>query len=195
MEPGRVARLPTGNNNGFGGRLPTRGDQHHGRPSGRCARTANCSATTSSAPHWNSCSGSRHRGDRAEALDACTPREWDKWLDANYDAASAIWLLLLKKNAPEPGMSYGEAVKIALCFGWIDSMARKYDDVPAFSGSARVNPAARGRRRMSNGYSACSMRDACASGDYARSRPRRLMVVGPAPSRPAHTRGRHRTSV
>jgi len=26
-------------------------------------------------------------------------------------------------------MSYGEAVEIALCFGWIDSLARGYDDV------------------------------------------------------------------
>ena len=57
------------------------------------------------------------------------PREWETWLEANHDVASAIWLRLLNKNAPEPGMSYGEAVEIALCFGWIDSMARKYDDV------------------------------------------------------------------
>ena len=27
------------------------------------------------------------------------------------------------------GMSYGEAVEIALCFGWIDSLARGHDDV------------------------------------------------------------------
>lgn len=26
-------------------------------------------------------------------------------------------------------MSYGEAVEVALCFGWIDSLARRYDDV------------------------------------------------------------------
>ena len=64
-----------------------------------------------------------------EVLDARTPREWEKWLDANHVAASAVWLRLLNKNAPEPGMSYGEAVEIALCFGWIDSIARKHDDV------------------------------------------------------------------
>jgi uncharacterized protein YdeI (YjbR/CyaY-like superfamily) len=64
-----------------------------------------------------------------QVLDARTPHQWEQWLEANHDAASEIWLRLLNKNAPESGMSYGEAVEIALCFGWIDSLARGYDDV------------------------------------------------------------------
>jgi uncharacterized protein YdeI (YjbR/CyaY-like superfamily) len=64
-----------------------------------------------------------------QVLEADTPHEWEQWLEANHEAASEIWLRLLNKNAPEPGMSYSEAVEIALCFGWIDSMARGYDDV------------------------------------------------------------------
>ncbi|HKH52116.1 MAG TPA: hypothetical protein VKA77_10040 [Mycobacterium sp.] len=64
-----------------------------------------------------------------QVLDARTPRQWEQWLERNHDAANEIWLRLLNKNAAEPGMSYGEAVEIALCFGWIDSLARRYDDV------------------------------------------------------------------
>ncbi|MDT5015188.1 MAG: hypothetical protein QOD39_1348 [Mycobacterium sp.] len=64
-----------------------------------------------------------------DVLDVRTVREWEDWLARNHDEASEIWLRLFNKNAPEPGMSYGEAVEVALCFGWIDSMARKYDDV------------------------------------------------------------------
>ena len=64
-----------------------------------------------------------------QVLDAGTPHQWEQWLEHNHDTASEIWLRLLNKNAPERGMSYGEAVEIALCFGWIDSMARGYDDV------------------------------------------------------------------
>jgi uncharacterized protein YdeI (YjbR/CyaY-like superfamily) len=64
-----------------------------------------------------------------QVLDARTPQQWEGWLEHNHDAASEIWLRLLNKNAPEAGMSYGEAVEIALCFGWIDSLARGYDDV------------------------------------------------------------------
>jgi uncharacterized protein YdeI (YjbR/CyaY-like superfamily) len=64
-----------------------------------------------------------------EVLDVRTAAEWEEWLQANHDVASAIWLRLLNKNAPEPGIPYTEAVEIALCYGWIDSLARKYDDV------------------------------------------------------------------
>jgi len=64
-----------------------------------------------------------------EVLDVRTSREWEDWLESNHAAAPEIWLRLLNKNATESGMSYGEAVEIALCFGWIDSLARSYDDV------------------------------------------------------------------
>jgi uncharacterized protein YdeI (YjbR/CyaY-like superfamily) len=64
-----------------------------------------------------------------QVLDARTPQQWEEWLEHNHNTAAEIWLRLLNKNAPESGMSYGEAVEIALCFGWIDSLARGYDDV------------------------------------------------------------------
>jgi uncharacterized protein YdeI (YjbR/CyaY-like superfamily) len=64
-----------------------------------------------------------------DVLDVRTPAEWEDWLEANHGVASAIWLRLLNKNASEAGIPYAEAVEIALCYGWIDSMARKYDDV------------------------------------------------------------------
>jgi uncharacterized protein YdeI (YjbR/CyaY-like superfamily) len=64
-----------------------------------------------------------------QVLDARTPGQWEQWLEHNHDTASEIWLRLLNKNAQEAGISYGEAVEIALCFGWIDSLARGYDDV------------------------------------------------------------------
>ncbi len=64
-----------------------------------------------------------------QVLDVRTPRQWEEWLERNHEAASEIWLRLLNKNAQEAAMSYGDAVEIALCFGWIDSLARGYDDV------------------------------------------------------------------
>ena len=64
-----------------------------------------------------------------QVLDASTPGQWEQGLEHNHDTATEVWLRLLNKTAPEPGMSYREAVEIALCFGWIDSLARGYDDV------------------------------------------------------------------
>ena len=41
-----------------------------------------------------------------------------------------VWLRLFNKNAPEPcPCRTREAVEIALCFGWIDSLARGHDEV------------------------------------------------------------------
>ena len=44
-----------------------------------------------------------------QVLDARTAQQWEEWLEHNHGAADEIWLRLLNKNAPEPGMSYGEA--------------------------------------------------------------------------------------
>ena len=32
-----------------------------------------------------------------------------------------VWLIIRKKDSPQPGVTYIEAVEEALCFGWIDS--------------------------------------------------------------------------
>ena len=51
--------------------------------------------------------------------------EWRDWLART--GKSEIWLVLHHKGSGTPGMSYGEAIEHALCFGWIDSHARKRD--------------------------------------------------------------------
>ena len=38
-----------------------------------------------------------------------------------------MWLRLAKKDAPEPTISYLEALDVALCFGWIDAQTRGLD--------------------------------------------------------------------
>lgn len=62
-------------------------------------------------------------------LDVPSPREWEGWLEQHHDDTAEVWLRLFNKVAGEVPLSYGEAVEIALCFGWIDSLARGHDDV------------------------------------------------------------------
>jgi uncharacterized protein YdeI (YjbR/CyaY-like superfamily) len=62
-------------------------------------------------------------------LDVRTTRDWERWLEAHHDTAAEVWLRLFSKGAPETGIPYADAVESALCFGWIDSLARKYDDM------------------------------------------------------------------
>jgi uncharacterized protein YdeI (YjbR/CyaY-like superfamily) len=62
-------------------------------------------------------------------LDVQSPLQWEQWLDAYHDTVTEVWLRLYNKSAGDVPLGYGEAVEIALCFGWIDSLARGHDDV------------------------------------------------------------------
>lgn len=57
-----------------------------------------------------------------------TPPELEAWLEGNHDASAGIWLKIAKKGAPDPSVTYAEALELALCFGWIDSQKRGHDE-------------------------------------------------------------------
>jgi uncharacterized protein YdeI (YjbR/CyaY-like superfamily) len=56
------------------------------------------------------------------------PDDLEAWLEANAATSSGLWLKIAKKGAPEPSVTYAEALELALCFGWIDSQKRGLDD-------------------------------------------------------------------
>jgi len=56
-----------------------------------------------------------------------TVQDWETWLEENVDH-DGIRLQLVKKNSSAPGISYDEALEVALCFGWIDGQAGTHDD-------------------------------------------------------------------
>jgi uncharacterized protein YdeI (YjbR/CyaY-like superfamily) len=56
-----------------------------------------------------------------------TTAEWRAWLADHCESDAEVWLVIAHKNSPRPGVQYGEAIEQALCFGWIDSHARKRD--------------------------------------------------------------------
>ena len=57
------------------------------------------------------------------------PAELETWLERNAGAEGAgLWLKIAKKGAPEPSVTYAEALEVALCFGWIDSQKRGLDE-------------------------------------------------------------------
>jgi uncharacterized protein YdeI (YjbR/CyaY-like superfamily) len=53
---------------------------------------------------------------------------WRAWLKGNYDKEKEIWLIYPKKASGKPRILYNDAVEEALCFGWIDSTAKRIDD-------------------------------------------------------------------
>lgn len=54
--------------------------------------------------------------------------EWRQWLEEHHDSESGVWLIYYKKHVKKKSVRYEEAVEEALCFGWIDSTAKRIDD-------------------------------------------------------------------
>lgn len=50
--------------------------------------------------------------------------EWYDWLLANHDKYKGVYLIFYKLEMNVPTMRWHEAVKVALCFGWIDSTVK-----------------------------------------------------------------------
>ena len=55
-------------------------------------------------------------------------KTWHDWLKAHYRSEKEIWLIYYRKQTGKPRISYNDAVEEALCFGWIDSTAKKVDE-------------------------------------------------------------------
>jgi len=52
---------------------------------------------------------------------------WREWLEKNHVTSNGIWLTYYKVKSSKPSIRYSEAVKEALCFGWIDSKVQSLD--------------------------------------------------------------------
>ena len=51
--------------------------------------------------------------------------DWYDWLLGNHKKEKGVYLIFYKLELNIPTMRWEEAVKVALCFGWIDSRGRK----------------------------------------------------------------------
>ncbi|MBI3786846.1 MAG: YdeI/OmpD-associated family protein [Ignavibacteriales bacterium] len=55
-------------------------------------------------------------------------KDWRNWLSKNHSTAKEIWLVYYKKDSGKPRIPYNDSVEEALCYGWIDSTAKKIDE-------------------------------------------------------------------
>lgn len=56
-------------------------------------------------------------------------KDWRKWLKNNYEKEIEVWLIFYKKESGYPTIEYEFAVEEALCYGWIDSVIKKIDNI------------------------------------------------------------------
>ena len=57
-----------------------------------------------------------------------TQSAWIKWLDKHHATSPGVWIRFAKKASGIRSISYAEALDVALCYGWIDSQRKGYDE-------------------------------------------------------------------
>ena len=50
--------------------------------------------------------------------------EFREWLHKNHGSSEGVYLIFYKIEHPMPSMRWEEAVRVALCYGWIDSTVK-----------------------------------------------------------------------
>lgn len=58
-----------------------------------------------------------------------TAAEFRRWLEKHHATATELFVAFYRKNSGKTGLTYAEAIDEALCYGWIDGVMRKIDDV------------------------------------------------------------------
>lgn len=54
--------------------------------------------------------------------------EFEKWMSEHQERVPGLWVRFYKKNSGVESLNYEQALDVALCYGWIDSQTKKYDE-------------------------------------------------------------------
>lgn len=118
-----------------------------------------------------------------------TPARFRAWLEQHHAKEQELWIGFWKKDSGKGGVVYRQALDEALCFGWIDGVVRRLDELsymqrftPRRVGSywssvniARAEELEREGRMAPAGLAAFARRDAQKERRYSfENRPREL---------------------
>jgi uncharacterized protein YdeI (YjbR/CyaY-like superfamily) len=70
-----------------------------------------------------------------------TPADLRTWLEKNHATATELWVGFYTKDSGKPSITWPESVDQALCFGWIDGLRKRVDEI---SYQIRFTPRQRG---------------------------------------------------
>jgi uncharacterized protein YdeI (YjbR/CyaY-like superfamily) len=65
--------------------------------------------------------------ESAEAAGFADAAAWEAWLAVNYRLADGLWLKIAKKGSGKIALGISDALDVALCYGWIDSQRKSFD--------------------------------------------------------------------
>ena len=60
-------------------------------------------------------------------VDIRTRAKWRAWLSVHHASSDGVWLVFHKKHTGVASVPYDDAVREALCFGWVDSLVKRLD--------------------------------------------------------------------
>jgi uncharacterized protein YdeI (YjbR/CyaY-like superfamily) len=66
--------------------------------------------------------------DPARIKNFRTEKAFERWLSANHERESEIWLKIHKKASGLPTITPAQALDAALCWGWIDGLRKSFDE-------------------------------------------------------------------
>ena len=66
--------------------------------------------------------------DQVEQIYAKDRHSWRRWLELHHATSKGVWLIYYKVKSAKPSVNHTDAVKEALCFGWIDSKVKSIDE-------------------------------------------------------------------
>ena len=70
-----------------------------------------------------------------------TSADFETWLEKNHATATELWVGFYTKDSEKPSITWPESVDQALCFGWIDGIRKRVDEI---SYQIRFTPRRRG---------------------------------------------------
>ncbi len=77
-------------------------------------------------PHMAAAEIERHPSDGWAVLPFDTEQAFELWLEANHADEPGLWVKFAKKGSGIASISFPEALRVAMCFGWIDSKMHSY---------------------------------------------------------------------
>ena len=69
------------------------------------------------------------------------PADFRSWLEKNHATTTELWVGFYKKDSGKSSITWPESVDQALCFGWIDGIRKRVDEI---SYQIRFTPRRRG---------------------------------------------------
>lgn len=75
-----------------------------------------------------------------EVLDLPDAARWESWLATEHGVRGEAWLRIAKRHSGIATITIGEALDVALCYGWIDGQRKAHDEVSFLQRYSRRRP-------------------------------------------------------